>query len=115
MENSCRKITGGAHITSLLLLHVFLYIVLVITPFQTFLLLSVQTVGQAGVLDVEQPVLALLWLRRQVAGDVGVGSRQEESDQEDEQEKQSVPVRADAAAIAPDGKTLLAQRFDRGC
>ena len=77
-------------------------------------LISLQTVGQAGVLDVKQPVLALLWSRREVAGDVGVGGQQEESQQEKEQEKQPVPVGADAGATARDGKTPFAQRLDGG-
>ena len=111
LENSCRKITGRSHIPSLLFL--FLNIILSLTTFDS-VLISLQTVGQAGVLDVKQPVLALLWSRREVAGDVGVGCQQEESQQEKEQEKQPVPVGADAGATARDGKTPFAQRLDGG-
>ena len=113
MENSCGKITGRAHKTSLLLLHLFLSIFLIFTTFNIFLL-SFQTVWQAGVLDVEQPVLALFWSRPEVAGDVGVDGEQEESEQEEEQEEEPVPVGADAGATARDGKTPFAQGFEGG-
>ena len=83
------------------------------TTFNIFLL-SFQTVWQAGVLDVEQPVLALFWSRPEVAGDVGVDGEQEESEQEDEQEEEPVPVGADAGATARDGKTPFAQGFEGG-